>query len=129
MSSINAVGLAAAAERLANSAFHGEYFKREATVVEVSDLRLLLDALNNSSDREADWRVLGGVIPGPIPVEWVRVGDAIRDHGVTGTITRAVRSGGMVHLVIGSWHVSFAKVARQDFITVISTNNHENRSL
>lgn len=68
----------------------------------------------------ADWRVLGGVIPGPIPVEWVRVGDTIQDHGVTGTITRAVRSGGMVHLVIGSGHVSFAKVAQQDFITVLS---------
>lgn len=70
-----------------------------------------------------DWRVLGGVVPGPIPVEWVQAGDTIQDHGVTGTITRAVRTGGMVHLVIGSGHVSFAKVAQQDFVTVLSSNH------
>lgn len=66
-----------------------------------------------------DWRVLGGVIPGPIPVEWVEVGDTIQDHGVTGIITRAKRSGGIVHLSIDSGHVSFAKVAQQDFVHVL----------
>ncbi len=72
-----------------------------------------------------DWRVLGGVIPGPIPVEWVRVGDTIQDHGVTGIITRATRSGRMVYLVIGSGHVSFAKVAQQDFINVLSAGDRQ----
>jgi hypothetical protein len=70
--------------------------------------------------RGVDWRVLGGVIPGPIPVEWARTGDTIRDNGVTGTITRIVNTGRMVHLYIDSGHVCFAKVTRQDWVHVIS---------
>lgn len=37
-----------AVARLSGHVFHGEYFKRPATVVEVSDLRLVLDALTNA---------------------------------------------------------------------------------
>jgi len=70
--------------------------------------------------RGTDWRVLGGVIPGAIPVEWARKGDTIRDNGVTGTVTRIVNTGRMVHLYIDSGHVCFAKVTRQDWVHVIS---------
>lgn len=69
---------------------------------------------------DLDWRVLGGVIPGPIPAEWAREGDTIRDNGVTGTITRIVNTGRMVHLYIDSGHVCFAKVVRQDWVHVVS---------
>lgn len=73
-----------------------------------------------------DWRVLGGVIPGPIPVEWVRVGDTIRDHGFEGAVTAVRAAGGLVGIESG--HVSLVKVAQQDFITVLSTTNHPNVS-
>ncbi|MEW1705979.1 hypothetical protein AB0230_01950 [Microbacterium sp. NPDC089190] len=78
-------------------------------------LRDLADAVQS-----LDWRVLGGVIPGPIPAEWARQGDTIRDNGVTGTITRIVNTGRMVHLYINSGHVCFAKVTRHDWVRVIS---------
>lgn len=76
-------------------------------------------ALKNALEA-LDWRVLGGVIPGPIPAEWARTGDTIRDNGVTGTITRIVNTGRMVHLYIDSGHVCFAKRTRQDWVHITS---------
>ncbi|WP_153001341.1 hypothetical protein [Microbacterium testaceum] len=72
--------------------------------------------------RGTDWRVLGGVIPGPIPVEWVRVGDTIQDHGYEGEVT-GVRDSAPGVRVVECGHVSFAKVKRQDFVYVTGTNH------
>lgn len=89
------------------------------------DIRETLRGLYEETSGSADWRVLGGVIPGPIPAEWARQGDTIRDNGVTGTITRIVNTGRMVHLYIDSGHVCFAKVVRQDWVHVTAAGEAE----
>nr|WP_278101134.1 hypothetical protein [Microbacterium proteolyticum] len=79
-----------------------------------------------------DWRVLGGLVPGFIPVEWVRVGDRIIDHGVEGVVSHIkpqhANLRDILHVFLDSGHVSFAKVTRQEWVHVIEATNHPDGS-
>lgn len=81
-----------------------------------------------STTTDVDWRVLGGVIPGPIPVEWLQTGDQIHEDDIHTTITNITHNRESVHITTRTDKggvISFHRWTRQDWIHVTAAGNEE----